>query len=267
MKVVLVQPPIQDFYDTDVRLQPIGLCYLKAAVRRHLPDIDIRIRDYHGGAGRQTAAIPKDLRYLAEFYAADDRSPFSAFHRFYHFGWSFDDIERDVADINPDVVGISALFTPYFREVLETAARVKRGSSALVVVGGSHASAAPGSLLSSPDVDYVIRGEGEKALVLFLGRLQQGRCPEDLPNLAYHRGGAVICNPVEETYPLDELPFPDLSDLPPRAYALAGKPLTFMITSRSCPHKCSFCSVHTTFGTQYRRRSIEKLSGMVRMQR
>ena len=33
--------------------------------------------------------------------------------------------------------------------------------------------------------------------------------------------------------------------------------MTFMITSRSCPHKCSFCSVHTTFGIDYRRRSLE----------
>ena len=35
--------------------------------------------------------------------------------------------------------------------------------------------------------------------------------------------------------------------------------MTFMITSRSCPHKCSFCSVHTTFGTDYRRRSLENV--------
>jgi radical SAM superfamily enzyme YgiQ (UPF0313 family) len=32
-----------------------------------------------------------------------------------------------------------------------------------------------------------------------------------------------------------------------------------MITSRSCPHKCSFCSVHTTFGTSYRRRTLENV--------
>ncbi len=32
--------------------------------------------------------------------------------------------------------------------------------------------------------------------------------------------------------------------------------MSFMITSRSCPHKCSFCSVHTTFGTNYRRRAL-----------
>ena len=47
--------------------------------------------------------------------------------------------------------------------------------------------------------------------------------------------------------------------LPLATYTLAGKPLTFMITSRSCPHKCSFCSVHTTFGHDYRRRSIDNV--------
>ncbi|HSK30164.1 MAG TPA: radical SAM protein, partial [Candidatus Limnocylindria bacterium] len=52
---------------------------------------------------------------------------------------------------------------------------------------------------------------------------------------------------------------PDLSDFSPLTYTLAGKPRNFMITSRSCPHKCSFCSVHTTFGTNYRRRSLESV--------
>ena len=60
MKVLLIQPPVQDFYDTDVRLQPIGLCYLKAAVRKHLPDVEVIVRDAHGAAGRRTvtAGIP-----------------------------------------------------------------------------------------------------------------------------------------------------------------------------------------------------------------
>ncbi|HXK29200.1 MAG TPA: B12-binding domain-containing radical SAM protein, partial [Candidatus Binatia bacterium] len=60
MRVVLIQPPVQDFYDTDVRLQPIGLCYLKAAVKKHLPDVEVIIKDYHGGRGRRTVAIPNE---------------------------------------------------------------------------------------------------------------------------------------------------------------------------------------------------------------
>ena len=259
MKVLLIQPPVQDFYDTDVRLQPIGLCYLKAAVKKHLPDIEVVVKDFHGGAGRSTVAIPKELRYLADYYAVDDKSPFSTFHRYYHFGKSFDAIENEIAALKPDVVSISSLFTPYFREVLEIAARVKKRLNAIVVIGGSHASAVPESLLSSPNVDYVIRGEGEKAFVEFLRHLL-GQSPVGaVPNLAHKQDDEILYNPIEDNFPIDELSFPDLSDLPPSVYTLAGKPMTFMITSRSCPHKCSFCSVHTTFGANYRRRSLENV--------
>ncbi len=125
LKVLLIQPPVQDFYDTDVRLQPIGLCYLKAAVRTYLPNVDVIIKDYHGGCGRRTMAIPKELRYLADYYPVADKSPFSTFHQYYHFGKPFDEIEAEIAEIRPDVVGISSLFTPYYREVLEVAARCK----------------------------------------------------------------------------------------------------------------------------------------------
>ena len=259
MKVLLVQPPVQDFYDTDVRLQPIGLAYLKAAIRKHLPDIDVTIRDYHSGCGRQTVPIPKELRYLAEYYPVADKSPFSTFHQYYHFGKSFDQIESEIAALKPDVVGISCLFTPYYREALEVAARVKKRANAIVVMGGSHASAVPESLLASPHVDYVIRGEGEKPFVEFLGAIQNQQSVDGLPNLAYKRDGACVLNPLQDNFPIDDLPIPDLSDFSPMNYTLAGKAMTFMITSRSCPHKCSFCSVHTTFGTNYRRRSLQNV--------
>jgi len=259
MKVLLIQPPVRDFYDTDVRLQPIGLAYLKAAVRKHLPEVEICLKDFHGGHGRSTAPIPKELKYLAAYYAVADKSPFSTFHQYYHFGRSFDGIEREIADVRPDVVGISSLFTPYYREALEVAARVKKRLKAIVVMGGSHASAVPQSLLASPHVDYVIRGEGEKPLVELLRAIRNGSCVEPIPNLAYKRNGELVFNPVLENFPIDALPIPNLDDLTPASYTLAGKPLTFMITSRSCPHKCSFCSVHTTFGNNYQRRSLESV--------
>jgi radical SAM superfamily enzyme YgiQ (UPF0313 family) len=259
MKVLLIQPPVQDFYDTDVRLQPIGLCYLRAAVKKHIPDIDVIIKDYHGGCGRRTVAVPKELRYLTEYYPVADKSPFSTFHQYYHFGKPFDEIEDEIADIPPDVVGISSLFTPYYREVLEVAARVKKRLNVPVIIGGSHASAVPESLLSSPNVDYVIRGEGEKAFVEFLRYLKGRKRIEEVPNLAYKKAHEFVFNPLVDNFSIDELPFPDLSDLLSATYTLARKSMTFMITSRSCPHKCSFCSVHTTFGTNYRRRSMENV--------
>ena len=264
MKVVLVQPPVEDFYDTDVRLQPIGLCYIKAAVEKYLPGVEVIVRDYHRG-GRRTAAIPPALGYLTEYYSVADRSPFSTFHRYYHFGASFDDIESDLAGLNADVVGISSLFTPYYREALEVARRAKRRSSAPVVAGGSHASAAPESLLALPAIDYVIRGEGERPFVEFLQFLLGRKPVEAVPNLAYKQYGEMVFNPIEENFSIDDLPFPDLDDLAPEHYRLGPKPMTFMITSRSCPHRCSFCSVHTTFGTKYRLRSLENVLAEIDM--
>jgi radical SAM superfamily enzyme YgiQ (UPF0313 family) len=259
MRVLLIQPPAQDFYDTDVRLQPIGLCYLKAAIKKYLPDVEVIIRDYHGGCGRQTVAIPKELRYLRDYYPVADKSPFSTFHNYYHFGRSFDEIEENITALEPDVVGISSLFTPYYREALEVAARVKKRLRAPVVMGGSHASAVPESLVSSPAVDYVIRREGEKPLVELLRYLKRELPIEAVPNLVYKQDSRLCFNPLDENFPIDELPFPDLSDFSPSGYQLARKPMTFMITSRSCPHRCSFCSVHTTFGTKYRLRALDNV--------
>ncbi|HEU4345806.1 MAG TPA: radical SAM protein, partial [Candidatus Binatia bacterium] len=203
--------------------------------------------------------IPKELKYLTDYYPVADQSPFSAFHQYYHFGRSFDEIEAEVAAIKPDVIGISSLFTPYYREALEVAARVKKRLAVPVVMGGSHASAAPASLLSSPHVDYVIRGEGEKPFVELVRHLTGQKNIRDVPNLAYKRDGEIVLNPMVDNFAIDELPLPDLGDFSPLSYMLGRKPLSFMITSRSCPHKCSFCSVHTTFGTNYRRRSLENV--------
>ena len=259
MKIVLIQPPIQDFYDTDVRLQPIGLCYLKAAVKRHLPETQVVIKDYHRGFGRTTVPLPRTLQYLSDYYSVADKSPFSTFHQYYHFGQSFDEIEAEVAEMRPDMVGISSLFTPYYREALEIAARVKKRRNVPVVMGGSHASAVPESLLSSPYVDYVIRGEGERAFVELLRSLQ-GQLPiEEVPGLAHKKGGRFLFNPIIDNFDIDHLPFPDLSDFCPSTYQSAEKSLVFMITSRSCPHKCSFCSVHTTFGHDYRLRQLDNV--------
>ena len=101
--------------------------------------------------------------------------------------------------------------------------------------------------------------KARKPFVEFLRRLQNHQPVETVANLAYKRHGEFVLNPIEDNFPIEELPMPDLSDFTPASYTLAGKPLTFMITSRSCPHKCSFCSVHTTFGTDYRRRSLEQV--------
>jgi len=264
MKLLLLQPPIQDFYDTDIRLQPIGLAYLKATVKKFLPHVDVIIRDYHHGRGRKTVSLPDELQYLREYYRFADRSPFSTFYHFYHFGASYQLIAEEVLKEKPDLVGISSLFTPYWREVLETARAIKKKWSCPILAGGSHVSADPLHLLQYPEIDFVIRGEGERPLVEFLKIWQENGDLDTVPNLGFKKNGLPVLNEVQDNYDLDTLPLPDLTDFDPNRYSCQKKPLTFIITSRGCPHHCAFCSVHLTFGQTYRRRNVEKIMDEIR---
>jgi radical SAM superfamily enzyme YgiQ (UPF0313 family) len=257
MKVVLVQPPIRDFYDTDIRLQPLGLCMLKAAVKKHMPEVDVVVKDYHQGWGRKTIAYPSEFSYLREYYRYHDRSPFSMFHHFYHFGAGFDELAEDVAKEKPDIVGLSSLFSPYYREALACARAIKGVIDVPIIMGGSHVSAVPHSMLLDPSVDYIIRGEGERPLVEFLRTFMSHGSINGVPNLGFKHNSEIILNPAGNPYDLNELAWADFSDLPLDRYCLNKQPLCFITTSRGCPHKCAFCSVHQTFGDGFRSRSLE----------
>lgn len=259
MKILLIQPPIQDFYDTDVRLQPIGLCYLKAQARNFHPDCTVLIRDYHHGHGRRTVPVPKELSYLKRYWGRADKSPFCGFSHYFHFGLGFDEIQKDIEEIRPDAIGLSSLFSPYHREALEIARRVKAWRDIPVIVGGSHVNALPESILSSPAVDYVLKGEGERGFVEFISFLKGETPRSEVAGLGYKENGGFRFNPTGENYPLDEMAYPSLEDFTPSTYLFAGKPMTFMIASRSCPHRCSFCSVHLTFGDKYRKRPVDHI--------
>lgn len=256
-KLLLLQPPIQDFYDTDIRLQPIGLCYLKAAVQKFLPEFHVVVKDYHQGWGRRTLPLPKELAYLRSYYAHPDKSPFSTFHHYYHFGAAFETIAQEAAAEQPDLVGISALFSPYYREVLECAQAIKQTLNVPIIAGGAHVSADPAGMLRQDDIDFVIRGEGERPLVEFLQAWRAQAGYEHVPNLGFKKQGNLVFNPLAPNYPLDELPIPDFADFPPERYLFERRPLCFLLTSRGCPYHCAFCSVHLTFGETYRQRSVD----------
>lgn len=260
MKIVLIQPPIRDFYDTEIRLQPLGLCMLKAAVKKHLPEIDVVVKDYHHGYGRKTVPYPGELSYLKQYYNHHDTSPFSMFHQFYHFGADFFEIAEDVAKEAPDIVGISSLFSPYYRDALECAGLIKRRIDVPILMGGSHVSAMPLQMLQDHDVDYVIRGEGERPLVEFLKAFMSGGSMQDVPNLGFKHDHKPTLNPMEEAYALEDLPWADFSDLKTDRYKLDDRPLCFITTSRGCPHECAFCSVHLTFGNKFRTRSLDDIT-------
>ncbi|MCX8011800.1 MAG: cobalamin B12-binding domain-containing protein, partial [Desulfobacterota bacterium] len=160
MKVLLIQPPIQDFYQTPTRIQPIGLAYLAASLKAN--GYEVEILDAQKKK-RKTIPFPPELFYLREFYPDYDRSPFKLYTHYYHFGLDWEEIKERIKNSRAEVFGISSLFTPYQAEALKIARIIKEWDKGKIVVfGGANASTRPIEILQNPEVDYVIIGEGEK---------------------------------------------------------------------------------------------------------
>jgi radical SAM superfamily enzyme YgiQ (UPF0313 family) len=123
-----------------------------------------------------------------------------------------------------------------------------------VIMGGVHPTFLPDETLEH--ADFVIRGEGEHALVELLEYLEKGApALSGIRGLSYRdRGGRKVHNPSREFIEdLDSLPEPDFSLVhkwnPSNPYPMA--------TSRGCPYDCTFCSVIGMFGRSYRFKSVE----------
>src|SRR5512136_3061567 len=148
MKVLLIQPPVRDFYQTSIRTQPIGLAYLAASLKSQ--GYEVGILDCQTSEKR-SVPIPSELSYLKDFYPFNDRSPFKLYSGYYHFGMDWAEIRKKIEDSRADVFGISSSFTPYHGEALEIAQIIKEWDRRkIVVMGGAHVSCDPEGVLWSP---------------------------------------------------------------------------------------------------------------------
>ncbi len=256
MKILLIQAPIRDFYQTSIRTQPIGLAYLAASLRKE--GHEVGILDCQSET-KKSIPVPAELSYLEDFYPLKDRSPFKLYSGYYHFGMGWEEIRKRVENSRADIFGISSSFTPYQEEALEIARIIKEWDrKKIVVMGGAHVSCDPGGVLRSPFVDYVILGEGEVRLPLLLEQIVRGK-PMDvrkMDGMGYRNNGEIRINALGNfIQDLDSLPHPSRELLDLNRYRLRRKRSTMIITSRGCPHRCTYCSSHLVMGTSFRTRT------------
>ena len=261
MKILLIQPPIRDFYRTSMRTQPIGLAYLAASLTAHGHSVEIFDCQTEK---KRSIPLPPELAYLKDYYPFDDRGPFKLYSGYYHFGIGREEIGRRIEDARADVFGISSSFTPYHGEARELARIIKQGDSRrIVVMGGAHVSGDPHGVLASPDVDYVVLGEGEHRFPLLLAQLEEGSIQglKGIDGIGYRVDGAVHINPLKAfVQGLDDLPHPARGLLDLDRYRIKKQRTTMLITSRGCPHGCAYCSTHLVMGTAFRARSPEGIT-------
>lgn len=256
--VLLVQPPIRDFYLTAKRTIPYGLASIAAALAGR--GFTVEILDALASPKSRIAALPPEMADLEEFYGRPDVSPFALFHRFRHFGSSFDHIGRRAQASGAWLVGVSSLFTPYAGEALAAAAAIKaRHPAGTIVMGGHHPTAMPEHVLASPAVDYVLRGEGEASLPLLAEALRDRRSLADIPGIAFRRGDGGLHVSPPAAAAADRLPLPALDRIDRRRYRRHGRGSAVVVASRGCPLRCSYCSVAAAAWRPYRRRPVEQV--------
>ncbi len=175
-----------------------------------------------------------------------------------------DGLRERLTALKPDIVGVTAI-TPsiYMAErVLEVAREAC--PDALRVLGGVHATFMYKQVLSeAPQVDVIVRGEGEEIFNTLVGAVADGRWPEcrsEIKGLAYRDGDKIVATQAAPTVKDLDAIDPDWSILEWEKYIYVplGVRVAIPNMARGCPFTCTFCS-QWKFWRDYRIRDPKKV--------
>ncbi len=238
MRILLLQPAIEDFYTTPIRFYPLGLLYTAAAMRE--AGHEVRLVDALTPLHKRTLALPRALAHLRPYLG---RSP-HFFNRFYRFGREDESLLQEVRNWQPDAVGLSSQFTAYYKNVHEIAGRIKAERDLLLFIGGHHATVFGAECRRrTPAIDAVCTGPAETGL-----------------QEIHDRAGAPLVKGAVDWRSLR--PAHDL--LPADLYRIGRSRYASLLCSRGCPNGCDFCSVDRMFGRSLSYRPVEEVMSEMR---
>ncbi|MBN1860346.1 MAG: cobalamin-dependent protein [Candidatus Thermoplasmatota archaeon] len=232
--LAFVEPPRTFWFVMGEYLPPpSSLLILAAYVERELPDLDIDIVDCQA-----------------------DR-----------LDWK--DLAKYIESAHPSIV-LTSGFTTNAYTCAKTCEIAKTVSEDITtIVGGIHFSFTPEeSLQNFPEIDYIIRGEGERTLVDLIKTLQRKGKIGDVKGISYRHNDTIIHTPPRPLIEnLDTLPYPayHLVEKNLKRYhftMMAGRNTRYMILegARGCEHKCSFCTQWNHWGGRWRTKSAKRIA-------
>ena len=230
-------PPLKSPWGMAGRLPPLGLAYVAAALQKN--GYQVEIFD----------------NYLLQR--------------------PIDEVKTELKKRAPEIVGITCNSLNYSCSI-EMAKAVKEVLPfCKVVVGGPHPSYMPQTMLQHEEIDYVVIGEGEQAMVNLAAAIMSGQPDKviaKIPGISCRIGGEMVKSAPEFISDLDAVPFPARHLLPMRMYDralpyLSVKPVDTMSIHRGCPYNCAYCETRELWGTTCRafspQRVIDELKHMV----
>ena len=150
---------------------------------------------------------------------------------------------------SPDLIGFSVIFQYTLDDFADLASAMREaGINAHFTVGGHFPSMCPREILDAlPQIDSVVRFEGELTTLELLQKLDKPETWPSIMGLAFRRNSEVILNSPRPLIPdLDSLPLPTRANY---RFTPQGIPIASILASRGCHHNCSFCSIRQFYGT------------------
>lgn len=172
-----------------------------------------------------------------------------------------------------DIVGVTAM-TINYKRALKIISNAKR-KRCITVLGGIHATSLPENVLEEcPDLDIVVRGEGESTFRELVDLYSRDRTPgmEDLQGIegiSFRADGRVLHTPdraliknldeIETNY--DKINLANYRVAPHHSFgAKYTEPFVSYMTSRGCPYNCTFCASKLMWGRRVRFKSSSKIA-------
>jgi anaerobic magnesium-protoporphyrin IX monomethyl ester cyclase len=144
----------------------------------------------------------------------------------------------------PKIVGFSLIFQRMLFDFANLMAYLRQnGVSSHFTIGGHYPSIEYEQLLQRvPELDSVVRHEGEATLYELFQRVDEPERFGEIAGLAFRRNGAIQLSPPRPLIAdLDTLPLPVRTT---GSDQIRGIGIRSILASRGCFYNCSFCSIH-----------------------
>ncbi len=169
---------------------------------------------------------------------------------------SLEDFKSEITKRQPDVVGVTSSTLTYQSALKLVKIAKEACPNCITIAGGPHVTFWDDKALEEcPELDIVVRREGENTVLELAQRVEAGKSYSDVLGTTVRKDGKIVKNPdrpyIED---LDGLPFP-ARHLWPMDRLREYEDVLYLTTSRGCVYWCEFCTTVRMHGRKYRMRS------------
>ncbi len=182
---------------------------------------------------------------------------------------NWENLEKYIESSKPSIILTSGFTCNTYTCVRTCEIAKKIDEKIITIVGGIHFSFTPEeSLLNFPEIDIIVRGEGELTIVDLIKKLNKKEKFDQVQGISFRNKKNIIHTPSRPLIKnLDSLPYPayHLVEDNLKKYhftMMAGRNTRYMIleTARGCEYKCSFCTQWNHWNGIWRTKSTKRIA-------